>query len=616
MSSTFYNNQNLVAIGNVGIGTTNPTQSLTVVGNITASGGIISLGTALSIANGGTGQTTASAAFNALSPMTTAGDLIYGGASGAGTRLATGSATQLLHGGATPTWSAISLTADVSGTLPIANGGTGQTTASAAFNALSPMTSAGDLIYGGASGAGTRLATGSATQLLHGGTTPSWSAISLTADVSGTLPIANGGTGATSTSQNSVFAGPTSGAGAPSFRALVSGDVPTLNQNTTGSAGSLSTTYGTGQILYGQASGVPASTSTFVYSGGNVGIGMASPGYTLDVAGDMHCSGTLSAGNPLMFRNRIINGDMRIWQRGTTTSAVASSYTADRWLVPANSTSWAVTQVAGPWGSTGFQYAIQLVSSTTFTNPSIIEQRVEQYNVADFIQGTPFVVSFWARQTGGTLITMNVQPLLPSATNNFATLTTASTPSVVGVALTSNWQYYTCQFAVSVTGVATNGLDIQFWDTTSISSASPITVQITGVQLEKGSVATPFEVRPYGVELQLCQRYWEQSYSIGTAFGTNTYVGLVQLFGSSDSSGNIVATQRYQVAKRIAVTPTIYTTGGTAGSWFYARSGASGNGTINDNSFSTVFGYNFYIAVGAAWVPCWIQGHWVANAEL
>ena len=546
MSSTFYNNQNLVAIGNVGIGTTNPTQSLTVVGNITASGGIISLGTALSIANGGTGQTTASAAFNALSPMTTAGDLIYGGASGAGTRLATGSATQLLHGGATPTWSAISLTADVSGTLP----------------------------------------------------------------------IANGGTGATSTSQNSVFAGPTSGAGAPSFRALVSGDVPTLNQNTTGSAGSLSTTYGTGQILYGQASGVPASTSTFVYSGGNVGIGMASPGYTLDVAGDMHCSGTLSAGNPLMFRNRIINGDMRIWQRGTTTSAVASSYTADRWLVPANSTSWAVTQVAGPWGSTGFQYAIQLVSSTTFTNPSIIEQRVEQYNVADFIQGTPFVVSFWARQTGGTLITMNVQPLLPSATNNFATLTTASTPSVVGVALTSNWQYYTCQFAVSVTGVATNGLDIQFWDTTSISSASPITVQITGVQLEKGSVATPFEVRPYATELALCQRYWEQSYALGTAAGTNTAVGVVQLYGSSDSGGNMVATQRYQVAKRIAVTPTIYTTTGTAGSWTYGRSAASGTGTLNDNSFSTVFGYNFYIAVGAAWVPCWIQGHWVANAEL
>lgn len=86
----------------------------------------------------------------------------------------------------------------VTGTLPIANGGTNATTASSAFNSLSPMTTAGDIIYGGSSGFGTRLAPGSATQLLHSGTTPSWSAVSLTADVSGVLPIANGGTNASS----------------------------------------------------------------------------------------------------------------------------------------------------------------------------------------------------------------------------------------------------------------------------------------------------------------------------------------------------------------------------------------------------------------------------------
>jgi hypothetical protein len=61
-----------------------------------------------------------------------------------------------------------------------------------------PMTTAGDIIYGGTAGAATRLAAGTSTQVLHGGTTPSWSAVSLTADVSGTLPVANGGTGVTS----------------------------------------------------------------------------------------------------------------------------------------------------------------------------------------------------------------------------------------------------------------------------------------------------------------------------------------------------------------------------------------------------------------------------------
>lgn len=67
-----------------------------------------------------------------------------------------------------------------SGTIPIAGGGTGQTTKAAAFDALSPMTTGGDIIYGGASGTGTRLANGSAGQVLtSAGTTaaPTWAAV-------------------------------------------------------------------------------------------------------------------------------------------------------------------------------------------------------------------------------------------------------------------------------------------------------------------------------------------------------------------------------------------------------------------------------------------------------
>jgi len=114
---------------------------------------------------------------------------------------------------------------------------------------------------------------------------------------SGTLAIANGGTGASSTSQNYVFAGPTSGSGAPSFRGLASGDIPNNAANTSGSAGSLSTTYGTGQILYGQASGVPASTSTFVYSGGSVGIGTATPGAQLTLTSNVYAGGYIQSGS-------------------------------------------------------------------------------------------------------------------------------------------------------------------------------------------------------------------------------------------------------------------------------------------------------------------------------
>ena len=79
----------------------------------------------------------------------------------------------------------INLAGNITGTLGITNGGTGQITASSAFNALSPMTTAGDIIYGGVSGAGTRLAAGTTSQVLIGGTTPSWGTVPAS-----TLPIA------------------------------------------------------------------------------------------------------------------------------------------------------------------------------------------------------------------------------------------------------------------------------------------------------------------------------------------------------------------------------------------------------------------------------------------
>lgn len=69
---------------------------------------------------------------------------------------------------------------------------------------------------------------GTTTTVLHGNAAgnPSFGAVSLTADVTGVTPVANGGTNAATTSQNFVFSGPTSGSGAPAFRALVQGDYP------------------------------------------------------------------------------------------------------------------------------------------------------------------------------------------------------------------------------------------------------------------------------------------------------------------------------------------------------------------------------------------------------
>ena len=133
----------------------------------------------VAIGNGGTGQTSANAGFNALSPMTALGDTVYGGTSGAGTRLAgntTSSKNFLVQTGtgsvsAAPAWGTIAAgdvptlnqnttgtAANVTGTVAIGNGGTGQTSAAAGYNALSPMTTLGDIEYESGASTASRLA--------------------------------------------------------------------------------------------------------------------------------------------------------------------------------------------------------------------------------------------------------------------------------------------------------------------------------------------------------------------------------------------------------------------------------------------------------------------------
>lgn len=144
---------------------------------------IFDLTSTLPISKGGTGQTTAAPAFNALSPMSADGDIIYGTASGAASRLPKGSdglALFLVSG--RPAWATITanLATQVTGTAAIANGGTGQVTAVAAFNALQPMSTAGDIIYGTASGAASRLPIGVTGTVLTVGISglPGWTTAS------------------------------------------------------------------------------------------------------------------------------------------------------------------------------------------------------------------------------------------------------------------------------------------------------------------------------------------------------------------------------------------------------------------------------------------------------
>ena len=229
-------------VSSITFGTTGLTPATATTGAVTVAG-------TLAVANGGTGQ---------ASTLTQYG-VVYGSTTTAMASTAAGTTTTLLHGNASgaPSFGAVSLTADISGTLPVANGGTNITSYAV-----------GDLIYASTTGILSKLAdvaTGNA--LISGGvnTAPSYGKIALTTHVSGTLPVANGGTGLTAGTSGGVLAYTATGVLASS--ALLAANALMIG----GGAGVApsTTTTGTGVVT---ALGVAVgSAGAFVVNGGALG---------------------------------------------------------------------------------------------------------------------------------------------------------------------------------------------------------------------------------------------------------------------------------------------------------------------------------------------------------
>jgi len=260
------------------------------------------------------------------------------------------------------------------------------------------------------------------------------------------------------------------------------------------------------------------------------------------------------------FRNRIINGDMRIDQRNagaSVTPTTSGTYTLDRWRADLSQASkFSVQQNAGgvtpPAGFSNYLGATSLSAYTVGASEQFtLRHFIEGFNSADLGWGTSgaqsVTLSFWVRSSltgtfGGTIVNSAQDrcygfSFTVSAANTWEQKTIAIDGDTTGTWLTNNGIGIAVRFSLgsgpssvsaagSWGGSAFTGVTGQV----NLVATNGATFYITGVQLEAGSVATPFERRPYGTELALCQRYYYEGVSAAgvgqSAIAINCYIVL------------------------------------------------------------------------------------------
>ena len=303
-------------------------------------------------------------------------------------------------------------------------------------------------------------------------------------------------------------------------------------------------------------------------------------------------------GGPLAgTRNRIINGDMRIDQRNAGASITPTTdgvFSMDRWKLR-NSAASKFSAQQSSTAPTGFSKSL-LITSLAATTPAsgdyyAIQHIVEGYNASDLDWGTAnaksVTLSFWVRSSltgtfGGSLTNYNnAQSYIFNYTISAANTWTQVVLPIAGPA-TGSWDStnsgaFNITFALgmgstfqSTAGSWIAGNYFATSSATSVVGTNGATFYITGVQLEAGTVATPFERRSYGQELALCQRYY---YRVVSNVADNNYARL-SIFGQCASSTTAFAEVLFPVSMR--TNPTSLQTTGTANNYSLFNSGGSG----------------------------------------
>lgn len=327
------------------------------------------------------------------------------------------------------------------------------------------------------------------------------------------------------------------------------------------------------------------------------------------------------------YRNVVINGAMQVAQRGTSVTGIVGNgyYTADRWNldIAALGTWTQSVENDAPTGS-GLRKSLKMLCTTADASPAAgdyvyLSQRIEGQNAQVFAKGTSsaksMTVSFWVKSNvTGTFV---VRLLDADNSNRMAS-------AQYTISASATWEKKTVTFTGDTTGAfdndANGSLWVSFWlaggsnftsgatqswgsytaaneapSQTNVAATVNNYWQVTGVQLEPGSVATPFEFEQFDVTLRRCMRYFEKSFNYSTAPAHNTgALALHNNCGSLGCGGNTYFRLVYQVRKRGAPTMRAYDSGAThtaTENWWRSYSGCAG--TAVQNAISMTFYESF-----------------------
>ena len=338
----------------------------------------------------------------------------------------------------------------------------------------------------------------------------------------------------------------------------------------------------------------------------------------------MKSSDVAETHNLLQLKNRrknyFINGDCRIWQRGTSNPHV-NHYTCDRWWRANGATQVDRSTDVPAYNTTGaeaFSYSMKVTSNG---NGSNIGQPIEltDTGVSQFGNGKQYTLSFYAKTDSGTGdvgIVLYYRNSKFSGTNQVNWEPNHSPH--VGT-MNRGWQRFVYTFTAPA--VHSNNTILAF------ELNFNVTTYFTGFQLEEGPQVTPFEFTNEAEEYELCQRYFQSNFPVGVP-PQNGYYSTTQKLAAGFNgvvcfNGSQARAPWVMFHPKMRTTPTVTlysaSSSDTDGQWAaYKGSWNSGSSMQIDDFGSNGFGVRFNsgghsFIVGEAYL---YRGMWIADAEL